>query len=161
MIGTTVPVQVRDLAAMRVAMVSYSGPPGDVGVAFERLTDWVEQRGLFPAGPLIAAYRALPAAADGAMPDVQAELMVPLTRLLEDEGDVRCVRVPSMRAACVMFDGAMDARFRVAHEGLFAWIDARELTREGTAHHHAYIRTGRGLGHWTVEIRVPVDRRTP
>jgi len=152
---TLPPVQVRDVAAMRAATTTYAGPPEGVGAAFEALERWVAERGLFPAGPFIAAYESL-GEAGPVVPDVRAELMIPLTRLPDDEGAVRCRKVPTLRAACVMFDGAMDARFRAVHEELFAWVDAAGMERDGTAHHHAYIRTGRGLGHWTVEIRVPV-----
>jgi len=145
---------------MRAACTEYVGPPEGVGAAFEGLETWVADRGLFPAGPFIAAYDAL-GSATPTVPEVHAQLMIPLTRLPEGEGPIVCRRVPSVRAACVMFDGAMDARFRRAHEDLFAWVDARGLAREGTAHHHAYIRTGRGLAHWTVEIRVPLVAGSP
>ena len=161
MIATGAPVQVRDVAAMRAAVVLYSGPREELGACFDRLARWVQERDLFAAGPHIASYRDLPDVVPTAvLPDVHAELMIPLTRLPESEGDVRCVRVPTVRAACVMYDGAMDAGFRAAHDGLFAWIDAQGLVRDGTRHQHAYIRTGRGLGHWTVEIRVPLVGKT-
>ena len=152
-------VQLRDVAAMRVATFSYEGAPEGVGEAFETLERWVKERGLFAAGPLVARYPELATAP--AAGTVRAELMIPLTRLPQAADGVCCERVPTFRAACAMFDGAMDARFRQSHEELFAWVDAAGLTRAGTAHDHAYIRTGRGLGHWTVEIRVPVLERIP
>jgi len=158
--GAVLRGQVRDLPAMRAAVLAYEGPPDGVGSAFERLEAWVAEQGLFAAGPLIAAYAGLESASP-VLPVVRAELMIPLTRLPPSGGDIEGRRVPSVRAACLMFDGAMDARFRATHEELFAWIDAQGLQRDGTAHHHAYIRTGSGLGHWTVEIRVPVRAGNP
>lgn len=151
------PIQVRDIPAMRVASLPYQGAAAEVGEAFGVLERWVADRGLFAAGPLVAAFDALPEGATG----VCAELRMPLTRLPPSEDGVVCRRVPSERCACVLFDGAMDARFRAVHDRLLAWVDARGFQR-GEAVHHAYIRTGRGVGEWTVEIRVPLGskRRT-
>lgn len=147
------PVQVRDIPAMRVARLQWSGAPAAIGEAFERVTAFAVRHGVGPVGPLVGMY---PQIADGAE-RIEAEIQVPLTRLVEsDDEAIETLRVPRCRAACLMYNGPMDARFRLEHGALFDWMDARGLPRTGTAHHHAYITGTSSSAEWTVEIRVPV-----
>lgn len=146
-------VQVRDIPAMRVARMPYDGPPAEIGRAFDRVTTFAVRHGVGPAGPLIGIYPRLEAGATR----IEAHVLVPLTRLPEsDEDAIETVRLPRVRAACLMYSGPMDNEFRRRHSDLFAWLDARELPRVGTAHHHAYIAGRAGSPDWTVEIRVPL-----
>ena len=148
------PVQVRDLPAMRVAQVEYAGPAAAVGAAFDRVNRFVLEQGIGPCGPLIGMYARI--AEPGA--DVEALVHVPVTRLLDvdPEPDIRTLRLTRQRAACLMFSGAMGPEFRQHHFDLFAWMDAQGLPRAGTAHHHAYIAGTGAASAWTVEIRVPI-----
>ena len=73
------PVQVRDLPAMRVAQVRYSGPPGGIGASFEQVNDFALDRGIGPCGPLMGVYARI------GTPEspVDALVQVPVTRLLD------------------------------------------------------------------------------
>jgi len=147
------PVQVRDIPAMRVARLGYRGAPADIGRAFDRVTTFAVRHGVGPVGPLIGVYPELVVGAEA----IEAEVLVPLTRLAEsDDPDVETVRLPRLRAACLMYSGPMDARFRQRHQQLFAWLDAHDMPRVGTVHHHAYISMSEGAAEWTIEIRVPL-----
>ncbi len=149
-----VPVQVRDLPAMRVAQVAYAGEPAGIGAAFERVNQFALERGIGPCGPLMGVY---PRIGDPIDP-IDALVRVPVTRLLDVEPapGVETLRLARQRAACLMFNGLMGPEFREVHFDLFAWMDAQGLPRAGTAHQHAYIAgTGPGSA-WTVEIRVPI-----
>ncbi len=153
------PVQVRDLPAMRAAYMNYSGPPAGVGAPFELLQRFVTAEGIGPAGPLMASYPHLKDAAQAgkARADIEAMLLVPITRLAEPEIEgILTRRFASLRAACLVFSGPMDAAFRQYHLDLFAWMDARGLPRAGTQHQHAYLSKQDTSAHWTVEIRVPI-----
>jgi effector-binding domain-containing protein len=146
-------VQLRDIPAMRVAMLRYRGAPAAIGKAFQRVTDFAVRHGVGPCGPILGAY---PRLAEGAS-EIEAEVFVPLSRLPEpDEPDIEPLRLPRSRAACLVYSGPMNVEFRKRHLALFAWMDARGVPRAGTAHQHAYL-AGTGVdSEWTVEIRVPI-----
>lgn len=148
------PVQVRDLPAMRVARMAYAGPAAQIGEAFERVNTFVLERGIGPCGPLIGNYARIfePDA------ELEANVLVPVTRLLDAEldPDIETLRLPRLRAACLMYSGPMTPAFQRHHFELFAWMDAQALPRAGTAHQHAYIAGTGAASEWTVEIRVPI-----
>ncbi len=147
------PVQVRDLPAMRVATMTWEGPPARIGEGFTRVTEFAVRHGVGPVGPLIGQY---PRLASGEA-TIAARLLVPLTRTVTSDDDaIETLRIKRQRAACVMYSGAMDERFRQMHLDLFDWMDASALPRNGTAHHHAYIAGTKDSPTWTVEIRVPI-----
>ncbi len=148
------PVQVRDLPAMRVARLPYAGPAANIGQAFDRVNTFVLERGIGPCGPLIGSYSRI---FDPDM-DVSATVLVPVTRLLDAQldPDIETLRLPRVRAACLMYSGPMSPDFRRHHFDLFAWMDAHSLPRAGTAHQHAYIAGTGAASDWTVEIRVPI-----
>ena len=129
-------VQLRDIPAMRVARLRYAGPPADIGVAFTRVTDFAVRHGVGPCGPVMGVFPKLVEGVD----ELEAEVCAPLTRLPEsDEADVQTLRLPRSRAACLIYSGPMTAEFRQRHLDLFAWMDARGVPRDGTAHQHAYL----------------------
>ena len=146
-------VQLRDIPAMRVARLRYAGPPAAIGAAFTRVTDFAVRHGVGPCGPVLGEFPRL----ETGVEVIEARVCVPLTRLPDsDEADIEAVRLPRLRAACLIYAGPMTAEFRQRHLDLFAWMDARGVPRAGTAHQHAYL-AGSGAGsEWTVEIRVPV-----
>lgn len=147
------PVQVRDLPAMRVARMAWEGPPSGIGAGFERVTEFAIRHGVGPVGPLVGRYPHLERGAQ----TIAAQLLVPLTRTVDsDEDGIDTVRLPRQRAACLMYSGPMNDEFRQMHLDLFGWMDARGLPRNGTAHQHAYIAGTAASPTWTVEIRVPV-----
>jgi len=146
-------VQLRDIPAMRVARLRYDGSPGDIGSAFTRVTDFAVRHGVGPCGPVLGVF---PRLVEG-VSRIDAVVCAPLTRLPEsDDPEIETLRLPRSRAACLMYSGPMTAVFRQRHLDLFAWMDARGVPREGTAHQHAYLAGTGPDSEWTVEIRVPV-----
>lgn len=147
------PVQVRDVPAMRVARMSWEGPPSRIGEGFEQVTAFALRHGVGPAGPLMGWYPRL----ERGVNSIAAQLLVPLTRTVEtDDGAIETLRLPRQRTACVMYNGPMNDEFRQMHLDLFGWMDVAGLPRNGTAHQHAYIAGTAASPLWTVEIRVPV-----
>jgi len=147
------PVQVRDVPAMRVARMTWEGPPARIGEGFERVTEFAVRHGVGPVGPLMGFYPRLVRGAS----TIAAQLLVPLTRIVETDDDaIETVRLVRRRTACLMYSGPMNDEFRQQHLALFAWMDAHGLPRNGTAHQHAYIAGTAASPTWTVEIRVPV-----
>lgn len=153
-------VQVRDLPALRAACMPYVGPAKAISAPFERLQHFVTKAGIGPAGPLLCSFACLTDNIPGQSQQgghIEALLMVPTTRLIEDcDEDIDTRRLPSQRAACLLYSGPMDSSFRQRHLELFSWLDAAKLNRDGTAHQHAYLSREKHSGHWTIEIRVPI-----
>jgi len=155
------PIQVRDLPAMRAACMSYQGPASGLGVPFEELQRFVVSAGIGPAGPLMAAYRMSTGEALGDRKGnselIDALLLVPVTRLTaEPPKDIEMRRFASLRAACLVYSGPMDSNFLQHHQHLFAWMDANALPRAGDDHQHAYLAQDKATGHWTIEIRATI-----
>jgi DNA gyrase inhibitor GyrI len=161
----SLPVQIRDLPAMRAACRSFRGQAEELSGPFEDLQKYVADAGIGPAGPLMASFKKLldnPATGEGSSDIVEATLLVPVTRLVDDPPEsVEMRRFASLRAACLLFSGPMDSSFRQHHLDLFSWLDARALPRAGTAHQHAYLSKDNVSGHWTVEIRIPILGQGP
>jgi len=154
-------VQVRDLPAMRAACMGYCGPAATIGETFERLQLLVTQAGIGPAGPLLCSFHRLAdntgARVSEEQEDIEATLLVPITRLLDSPPEgMQTRRFNSQRAACLLYSGPMDSSFRQRHLELFSWLDMRALPRAGTAHQHAYLGRSHEKNHWTIEIRVPI-----
>jgi len=159
------PVQIRDLPAMRAACRSFRGQAEEISGPFEDLQKYVVGAGIGPAGPIMASFKKLletPASGEDSSSLVEATLLVPVTRLVDDPPEpVEMRRFTSLRAACLLFSGPMDRSFRQHHLDLFSWLDARAMPRAGTAHQHAYLSKNNASGHWTVEIRVPILGQGP
>ncbi len=154
-------VQVRDLPAMRAACMDYCGPATAIGQPFEHLQQLVTKAGIGPAGPLLCSFRRLAdntgARVSEEQEDIEATLIVPITRLLDSPPEeMQTRRLRSQRAACLLYSGPMDSGFRQRHLELFAWLDLHALPRAGTAHQHAYLGRSDEKNHWTIEIRVPI-----
>ena len=146
-------VQLRDIPSIRVARLRYVGPPGAIGEAFTRVTEFAVRHGVGPCGPVMGVF---PKLVEGAA-EIEAEVCAPLTRLPEsDDAEIEAVRLPRSRAACLIYTGPMTPAFRQRHLDLFAWMDARGVPRVGTGHQHAYLAGTGADSEWTVEIRVPV-----
>jgi len=149
-------VQVRDLPAMRIAARVHDAPAQELDQTVEALHRFVSSEGVGPAGPVMVVY---PHWTDlwgdeGATLPVLAEVQLPVTRLVASD-EVETRRIPSTRAACVIYQGVLGPAFRACHTTLFHWVEAQGLVRKGTTHHHAYLAQGPGPA-WTIEIRVPL-----
>lgn len=152
----TLHVQLRDLPAMRVATLAFHGRAATLGAAVDEAHRIVRDLGVGPAGPIVVAYPDWQDLwhADGPDIVVDAEIRIPVTRLVEDAG-ISMRRLASVHAACLIYSGSLGPEFGGCHTQLFAWLDAQELPRGGTSHQHAYLGTGAGPHpSWTVEIRV-------
>ena len=153
-------VQVRDLPSLRAACMPYIGPANEISRHFQRLEAFVAKTGIGPAGPLLCSFTGLidnSSSKNHQEPNINAVLMVPVTRLVDDCDDgIKTQRLPSQRAACLLYSGPMDSSFRQRHLDLFTWLEAAELQHKGTAHQHAYLSREQHSDHWTVEIRVPI-----
>jgi len=150
---TELPIQLRDLPSMRVARLAYCGAPEAIGRAFEQATRFAIDEGVGPCGPLIGCYPSLAAAPDS----IQAEVLVPLTRLPDDAPEgIELLRLAGFHSVCLLYRGPMDPGFRKVHLELFAWMDSRGIPRDGTRHQHAYVAGTDPESDWTIEIRVPV-----
>ncbi len=156
--GGGLQVDLRDLPAMRIAALPYRGPADRIQATIDRLAAFVKEHGAGPAGPLEIVFGALnPLDAQPNHP-IDAEIRLPITRLIEGAA-VETRRIPSLPAACMLISQPLDRHFLQLHETLFAWLDARGLHRMGETHHHAYLGHNAALGHWTIEIRVPLAPR--
>jgi hypothetical protein len=142
----------------------YIGPANEISAHFQRLEAFVAKAGIGPAGPLLCSFTGLidnSPSKNHQEDNINAVLMVPITRLIDDCGDgINTQRLSSQRAACLLYSGPMNSLFRQRHLDLFAWLEAAELQHNGTAHQHAYLSREQQGDHWTVEIRVPILAQT-
>lgn len=152
------PIELRVIPRMRVARVVVRCLPDALWPAVEAAKAAVTVRSrVAVAGVPIVVFPGL-----AHEEHVTAEIRVPVSDVAppipasDVLPEVTFTRIDRHRAACRTFSGRPGSALARAVDGLFSWVDANKLGRNGGEHHHVYTPNSEPRA-ITMEIRVPVQ----